>query len=173
MDLVRCYALVEAYFTENRVPFALCGGLAMAAYGYPTPTFDVDIVTLAETQEAFVRYLAAHGFTTLHRSEAFSNHLHRELGRVDAVYVRGRTAEALFARCWRLPGPGGVLAPVVAPEHLAAMKLASVRDDPSRLPGEKLALAFLLRLASADRVAMEAAFRRYGFGALWDELVRG
>jgi hypothetical protein len=172
VDLVRCYALVEAFFTEKQLPFALCGGLAMAGYGYPTPTFDLDIVTLAEAREAFVGYLESHGFATLHRSEAFSNHLHRELGRVDAVYVRGRTAQALFTRTRRLPGPGGVLAPVLAPEHLAAMKLASAREDPSRLPGETLALVFLLRLAGVDREAMKQAFQRYGFGELWDELQR-
>lgn len=170
MDLVASARLLRGFFREHHFPFALCGGLALAAYGFPLPTFDFDIVTVAEAQDPLVTFLGANGFALLHRSPGFSNHLHPELGRVDVVYVRGATAAALFAAAREVPGPGGETLPVVSPEHLVAMKLAALRDDPDRWESEKLALAFLLRRPDADREAMRGYFQRFGFLELYREL---
>lgn len=171
VDLVASARLLRGFFREHNFPFALCGGLAMAAYGFPLPTFDFDIVTVAEAQNPLVSFLTSQAFELLHRSPGFSNHLHRNLGRVDVVYVRGATAEAIFAAVRQVPGPGGEPFLAVSPEHLVAMKLAALRDDPSRLESEKLALAFLLRHGGVNRGAMRGYFERFGFLGLYRELV--
>lgn len=171
VDLVASARLLRGFFREHNFPFALCGGLAMAAYGFPLPTFDFDIVTVAAAQEPLVNFLSSQGFELLHRSPGFSNHLHRKLGRVDVVYVRGKTAEAIFAAARQVPGPGGEAFLAVSLEHLVAMKLAALRDDPNRLASEKLALAFLLRQGGVDHEAMQGYFQRFGFSELYRELV--
>ncbi|MGC8916580.1 MAG: hypothetical protein ACP5NF_06330 [Thermoanaerobaculum sp.] len=173
MDLLALAALLRGFFQSHGFPFAFCGGTALGCYGYPFPTFDVDVVTVSDAQEELVGFLEREGFLTLHRSPGFSNHLHERLGRVDVVYVRGRTAAELFARVRRLPGPGGGEVPVVAPEHLVAMKLAAMADDPSRIEVDRVALAFLLRLPDLAREEVRGFFERYGFGKLYRELQRG
>lgn len=90
----------------------------MAAYGFPFPTWDLDFVTRAEMQPEVVRFLEGKGFSTLYRSQGFSNHAHAHLGRVDFVYVRGETAEKLFLRMSLRPGPGGRLLPTIATQRL-------------------------------------------------------
>ena len=69
-------------------------------------TLDLDIVTDAAAQEALVAFMESRGFLTLHRSCGYSNHRHhdRDRGRVDFMYVRGETAEKLFASAKQLPG---------------------------------------------------------------------
>lgn len=173
MDVHRSLSTVAEFFRQGRYPYAICGGIAMGIYGFPLPTFDVDVVTVVEAQGPFLEFLTQRGFATVYQSAAFSNHLHPQLGRLDIVYVRGRTAEKLFAMVKPQTGPGGVVVPTVAPEHLVAMKLAAARDDRSRLVGELPALAFLVRLPGVDREQMAEYFQRYGFSELWDELSRG
>jgi len=68
-------------------------------HGVTRATVDLDLVTEAAAQGGLVRFLESEGYETLHRSPGYSNHLHgsAELGRVDFVYVDGRTADKLFA----------------------------------------------------------------------------
>lgn len=170
MDLAGLCALVSGFFENRGVPYALCGGGAMASYGFPLPTLDLDFVTWAYVQPALVGFLEEKGFSTLYRSEGFSNHAHQRFGRVDFVYVRGVTAEKVFARVTPRPGPGGQMVPAVAPEHLVAMKLAALRSDPSRGQEARVALAFLLRLPGLDLEEVQGYFRNFGFAELFHEL---
>jgi hypothetical protein len=80
-------------------------------------TLDLDLVTEASAQDAVVTFMESRGFRTLHRSTGYSNHRHAEaaLGRVDFVYVQGRTSELLFASTRQLPGPGGAPSPSPRP----------------------------------------------------------
>ena len=109
MDFARVFALVSGFAAEANVPVVLIGGLAMAAHGLPRTTFDLDIAADGERQDDLVGFLEASGYRTLHRSAGYSNHLHPDvaMGRVDVVYVRGATREALVAGALSLPGPNG------------------------------------------------------------------
>lgn len=164
--------MLGACFAESGTPWAVIGGLAMVAYGLGRTTLDVDILVPGDDQERFVRFVEAKGYETLYRSSGFSNHLHSdsELGRVDAVYVRGETAERMFANLRRVAGPGGLEIPVPSPEHLAAMKIFSISNDPRRATRELSDVRFLLGVRGVDRAAIEASFERYGLGALRERL---
>ena len=85
MDFAGVLDRVEAFLTERGGPFALAGGVALAVYGNPRLTLDLDIVTEAEAQEALVAWMESAGYATLHRSSGFSNHRHPspDRGRVD------------------------------------------------------------------------------------------
>src|SRR6185436_1939977 len=63
LDLFEELRAVIARLDEEGIPYALCGGLAMAVHGYPRATVDIDIVVEAADLarvEAAVRPL---GFT--------------------------------------------------------------------------------------------------------------
>jgi hypothetical protein len=47
LDLFEELKSVIARLDEKGVPYALCGGLAMAVHGFPRATVDIDIVVLA------------------------------------------------------------------------------------------------------------------------------
>lgn len=152
---------------------AIVGGVAMAAYGLARTTLDLDLVTEAAAQDELVAQLESMGYETLHRSPGYSNHLSSDpaLGRIDFVYVAGETAERLFTAARSLPGPGGAPVLVVSPEHLAAMKVVAMANDPAREPQDLADLRYLLRLPGFDREFVRQSFSHHGRLETYQELL--
>jgi len=175
MDFARILEELGRFLEERGHPWALIGGLGLAAYGIARTTIDVDLVTVQEAQEAVVAWLQGKGFETLHRSAGYSNHLHPDAqwGRVDLVYVGGSTREKLFAGTRWLPGPRGLTVPVPRPEHLAAMKVLAMKNDPDRTLQELADIRALLTLPDVDRQEVRGYFERHGLAARYDSLDEG
>lgn len=157
-------ALLADAFERLRTRYAVIGGVGLAAMGMPRTTLDVDVVTEAAAQPELVAILERAGYETLHRSTGYSNHLHRDpsWGRVDAVYVSGDTARELFGATQMLEGPGGAQIPVPSAEHLAAMKVVAIKNDPSRTFQDLADIRFLLDRGGADRAVVRGYFERHG-----------
>lgn len=165
---------ISAFLAATGAPLAVIGGVALAAYGHPRMTLDLDIVTGSVVQDALIAFMERRGFETLHRSSGYSNHRHadRLRGRVDVMYVRGETERRLIAGVRHLPGPGGQTIAVPRPEHLIAMKLQAMRDDPERTWQDLADIAYLLRLDDVDRDEARGYFEKSGLGERWRELER-
>jgi len=164
MDFAGVAESVTRFLDSRKARWALVGGVGLAAYGLARTTLDLDFATESGVQDALVTFLQAEGYETLHRSRGFSNHLHPDprRGRLDFVYVGDDTADRLFGAARRLPGPGGLELIVAAPEHLAAMKVQALRDDPDRELQDLADIRFLLRLPGIDRAAVREYFARHG-----------
>lgn len=174
MDFVAGLDLIAGFLAGRAGRSAVIGGIALAAYGNPRTTIDLDFIVEGELQDELIAFLEVQGFETLHRSSGYSNHDHPdpERGRLDFVYVRGETAERVFSECRRLPGPSGSAILVPKPEHLAALKAQAMKNDPSRAPSDLVDVRFLLGLPNVDRGLIREYFERLGQGALFDELDR-
>jgi hypothetical protein len=171
MDFLKVLARLADFFQSAETPWAVVGGLALQAYGLHRATQDVDLVTLARVQPRVVEELERLGYETFHRSTAYSNHLHSDplMGRIDLVYVRGETQRKLFADCRDLKLLGRSV-PVPRPEHLAAMKVLAMKNDPQRRFQEMADIQFLLRLPEVDAEEVEGYFVRHGFRELFHEI---
>jgi hypothetical protein len=174
MEFHRVLTTLKAWFDREEVPYAVVGGFGLQAYGLARATFDLDLVVPAEVQERLVAHLEGLGYETLHRSAGYSNHLHADpaLGRLDFVYVEGETGDRLFAGCRELPVVGVLAAPVPRPEHLAAMKVLAMKNDPERTLQELGDIQFLLGLPGIDREEVRRQFERRGLLERWHELTR-
>lgn len=172
MDFELVLRRVHEFFAGSDRPWAVVGGLAMVAYGLGRTTLDVDLLASALDQDDLIGFLNDLEYDTLYRSTGFSNHQHVDpsMGRVDVVYVRGQTAARVFANRRWVTGPGGLDIPVPSPEHLAAMKIFSIRNDPRRASSELADVRFLLGVDGVDRAEIEAAFDRYDLGELRERL---
>ncbi len=174
VDFARELDVVEGFLAKERCRIAVIGGVALTAYGHPRMTLDLDVVTEADAQEALVAFMESQGFVTLHRSSGYSNHRHpdRNRGRVDFMYVRGETAEKLFASTKELPGPGGRSIVVPKPEHLIAMKVQAMKDAPERTWQDLVDIAYLFRLDGVNRDEVKQYFERAGLIDRWNELTQ-
>lgn len=174
MDLARVVERIAAFLEGERVSFAVVGALGLHAYGVSRATLDLDLVTEARAQDAVVRFLESLGYETLHRSRGFSNHLHPdgEWGRIDLIYVDEGTATALFPACATRLEIAGRSLPVPKPEHLIAMKVQAIKNDPRRTLRDLADVQALLRLPSIDRSEVRSYFERAGLLDRYDELVR-
>jgi hypothetical protein len=172
VDFARELDGIAAFLGGAGVRFAVIGGVALAAYGHPRMTLDLDVVTEARVQDGLVAFMESQGFVTLHRSTGYSNHRHadRRRGRVDFMYVRGETSERLFEGVRELPGPGGRTIPLPRPEHLIAMKVRAMKDAPERAWQELVDVGFLLRLDGVDRDEARGYFERAGLEEKWRDL---
>ncbi|MCP4897221.1 MAG: nucleotidyl transferase AbiEii/AbiGii toxin family protein [bacterium] len=172
MDFERVLTSVATFIRDRGQPWALIGGLGMAAFGMQRTTFDLDLVVPGEVQDDLIGFLESSGYSTLHRSSGYSNHVHDdpEMGRVDLVYVRGDTQRLMFRDLPMIKGPGGAEVPVLRPEHLAAMKVFAIKNDPSRTLRELADIQFLLTLPGVDHEEVRGYFLKHGLEDRFDEL---
>ena len=98
MDFTKVLKRLSEFLEEKQHPYAVIGGVGLAAYGMPRAILDLDLVLDANAQSAMVQFLESLGYETLHRSPGYSNHRHaeREMGSVDLVYVRDETRTAII-----------------------------------------------------------------------------
>jgi len=149
------------------------GALGLHAYGHSRATFDLDLVTVSAAQASMVAALEALGYETLHASAGYSNHQHADpaWGGVDVIYVDEQTASRLFASCSKRLRLGERDAPVPRAEHLAAMKVQAMRNDPARLVQDLADVQQLLRLPDTDRAEVHRYFERAGMVEWYERLV--
>ena len=86
------------------------------------------------------------------------------------MYVRGETAEQLFASTRDLPGPGGQPISVPKPEHLIAMKLQAIKDAPERTLQDLADIGYLLQIDGVNREEVGRYFERAGLMEKWREI---
>jgi hypothetical protein len=174
LDFGRVLETVASFFERTGFRYAIIGAFGLHAYGLSRGTFDLDFVTESVAQAELVGFLESLGYATLHVSAGYSNHLHSmaALGRVDIVYVGGETSGRLFQDCRTMSGPAGRPIPVPRPEHLAAMKVQAMKNDPRRTLKEMDDIRFLLGLPGVDVQEIRGYFERAGLGDRYDDLTR-
>ncbi len=172
MNLGRVLELVVTHLSGQEHPCALGGGLGLAALGLPRATLDLDLVVPAAAQGSLIEFMEDLGYETLYRSSGYSNHHHpkESLGRVDFIYVSGRTSDSIFSAATEIAGPDGVPVLVPRPEHLAAMKVLAMKNDPQRRFQDLADIARLLELPGIDRDEIRGYFEQHGLRDSWDEL---
>jgi len=163
VDLAAVIGDVGGFLDGEGIPFAIVGALALHSYGYSRATNDVDLLVGADAQGTLIAFLEHRGFETLYRSDGYSNHLHPDpaLGRLDVVYVDRATREKIFAEARRAPLAGRMTA-VPKPEHLAAMKVHAMRNDPSRVFQDMADIQFLMNLPGVDLEEIRRYFQDAG-----------
>lgn len=136
----------------------------MTAYGYLRATQDVDFLVRSVHQEKIIAHLESLGYETVYRSAGYSNHLHplANLGRIDFIYVEGETADIILSESRSLLLLDDISIPVVRPEHLIALKVFAMKNDPERSYREMADLQFLLNLSGLDMEEIRGYFERYG-----------
>jgi len=174
MDFSSALTTIATFLDENEIRYALIGGLALAAYGNPRSTLDIDLVVEHLHQQPIIDFMEASGFETLHRSEGYSNHQHADpvLGRIDFVYVRGETADMLFKEAKRFDGPDGLSIPVPKPEHLIAMKVLAMKNDPERTFADLADIRVLMARPEVNRQEVRRYFEKQGLLERFNELER-
>lgn len=171
MDFSDALRHVAAHLGDD-TPWAVIGGLALAAHGAGRLTHDLDIVTERGAQKELVAYFESLGYETLHVSSGYSNHAHADssMGRIDVVYVDGETARTLFAETAEEEIVPGLRVRVPRAEHLIAMKLLAAKNDPTRRLQEMADIAALMRACRIAPDTVRQYFLRNDLLDAWEEI---
>jgi hypothetical protein len=172
LDFVAVLRDLLPFLESRKLRYGVIGGVGLGGYGMSRATVDLDLVADAEAQPEVVLFLESLGYRTLHRSKGYSNHQHAaaERGGIDLVYVREPTSSRVFESARVLKGPGGIQIPVPRPEHLIAMKVVAMKNDPSRRFQDMADIRFLLSLPGIDRDEVRAQFEKHGLRERYLEL---
>jgi hypothetical protein len=165
--------VVSDFLEEKGARHAVIGGVALISYGLARTTLDLDFLVESSGQDDLIQFLESRGYQTLHRSSGYSNHAHPDLatwGSLDFVYVSGQTSRELFAACRATTGPGGLSISVPKPEHIAALKVRAMKNDPARTLQDLADVRFLLTLPGVDSLEIRDYFDRQGLGDRFDDL---
>jgi hypothetical protein len=95
-----------------------------------------------------------------------------KLGRIDFIYVEGETADIILSEARPLFLIDDLSVPVVRAEHLIALKVFAMKNDPERVFREMADLQFLLRLPGLDVEEIRGYFEKYGQMEKYDELTK-
>lgn len=173
MDFAKVLDLVGAFLDAGGFRHAVVGAVGLSAYGLNRATQDLDFVVEAKAQAPLVGFLDGLGYETLHASAGYSNHVHpmSGLGRVDFIYVDEATAGVLFREAGKCLSLGGRTVQVPKPEHLAAMKIKAMKNDPSRRFQEMADIQFLLSVPNVDRDAVRRYFAAQGLLERYEEIL--
>ena len=172
MNFRKVLKILVDFFHRKEMRFAVIGAFGLHAYGLSRATRDIDFVADKISQPEIVSFLESLGYETLYVSSGYSNHFHseREMGRLDFIYVEGRTAGLLFPNLQKRLFLKDMALPVPKPEHIAAMKIFAMKNDPSREYQEMADLQFLLALPGVDKEEIKGYFEKYGLGEKYEEL---
>jgi hypothetical protein len=164
---------VASFLEEQGFRCAVAGALGLHAYGHSRATLDLDLVVPAGAQRSLVGLLEKLGYETVHVSSGYSNHAHSDpdWGGVDVVYVDEETARQLFSGCSRTLRLGARDAPVPRAEHLVAMKVQAMRNDPSRQMQDLADVQYLLGLPDTDREEVRGYFEKAGMLDWYGKLI--
>jgi hypothetical protein len=160
------------FLSDRGRRYALAGAFALHAYGISRATSDLDLVVEADARAELIAFLESLGYETLHSSGGYSNHLHAlpALGRIDCIYVEGATADRLFEGAKELATFQGIRVRVPRPEHLCAMKVLAMKNDPSRALQEMADVQRLLELPEIDEGEVRGYFERHGLLEAFHEI---
>lgn len=171
MSLKEIFTALSDFFKRNKMDFGIVGAFALFSYGYVRATRDIDFITRIKNREKTIRYLESLGFETTFSSRAFSNHLHPiDSVRVDIMYIEGATAGEIFGSTENRLIFNGIELPVVSAEHLVAMKLFAIQNNPDRKYKDLADIKEILRHTKCNRKTIKKYFIKYGQESFFDEI---
>ena len=173
MNLRNIFRALSEFFKQENIEYGIIGAFALYAYGYVRATRDIDFVTRTKYQKKIITFLESLGFETTFSSNAFSNHLHPiDSVRVDIMYVEGITANNIFSATQDKLIFKGVRLPVVSVEHLVAMKLFAIQNNPERKFKDFADIKEILCHSTYNKEAVKEYFHKYGQEEYYEEIVK-
>lgn len=164
MDFATVLRTFGEFFEREHIQYAVIGGVAVTAWGRARATNDLDFAVDGAEQRRAITFAESLGYETLYVSHGFSNHAHPDpaFGRVDLMYLRGSTAEKVFAMTADKPLLEDRRLPVASAEHLAMMKGLAMRQKPHRALYEAEDVRVLLNVDGVDLEAVREYYRHLG-----------
>lgn len=144
-------SIVCRNLSENQVPHALIGAMAMALYGAPRYTADIDLISDERYRETIKHMMVQLGYNCFQDAGSFAQ-FDSELGiygKVDFLFVNTDDGRAIIKkRVFINDDVLGVL-PVVQPTDYAVLKLMAIANNPQRTTHDMADMEILFKSAAA------------------------
>jgi hypothetical protein len=147
-------AILHEKLTERGIAHALIGAMAMAVYGMPRYTADIDLMADARHRAKIREFMAKLGFDCFQDTDAFAQFDSEPgvYGKVDFMFARTEDGFAMLERAVLLKDEFFGEIPVVQPTDYAVLKLMAIANNPDRKIHDTADLESLFKTAAAGFV---------------------
>lgn len=147
-------AIICSRFSQEGIDHALIGAMAMAYYGLPRYTADIDLLASNRHRRAVGRIMTAIGLECYQDAARFAQFT-SELGlygKVDVMFVQTTDGHAMLDRAVVVDDSITGAVPVVQPTDYAVLKLLAIANNPERDAHDTADLDALIRLAATNAI---------------------
>jgi hypothetical protein len=172
LDFAKVLGTLASFFGREGYRYAAVGAFGLHAYGLARATLDLDLATESAAQPKLVAFLESLGYETLYRPPATPPMF--TPCPISGVSTSCTWTARQAASCSGRGNPAARRASGAGPppEHLIAMKVHAMKNDPSRTLREMADIQFLLSLPSVDEAEVRAYFEQSGLLERYLEIKR-
>ncbi len=145
--LSKMVSILTGRFKERQISFAVIGAMALAAYGVPRFTADIDLLSEIANRALMHSILTEAGFTCFQETEAFAQ-FDSEMGvygKVDLMFAITPAGKAILERRIRVSDDLLGSYPVIQPSDYIVLKLMAIANDSSRQVRDEADIVALLK----------------------------
>ena len=143
--------MLHQHFSEKGVPHALIGAMALALYGMPRYTADIDLLSDVHQRKTLLNVMGALGFDCFQDTDNFLQ-FDSEMGvygKIDFMLVHTDEGRAVLERAILVYDDSFGEVPVVQPTDYAVLKLMAIANNPDRKNRDAADLESLFKAVSA------------------------
>lgn len=176
MDFKKLVLALAETFEKERIPYALVGAVALALYGIPRGTNDIDFLIRKEDAEQVRTLLERLGYSVIENQESFTQMAPplSTMGYIDLLKASRDVTLAMLSRVISVPFVDGPSVNVVRPEDYIGLKLIAIKNNPERRPQDQADIqeVLLSRGDTLDWTILEKYCAILKMEELWDEIKR-
>lgn len=169
------FHLIGIEFDKAKIPFVIVGGFAVNYHQFPRLTGDLDIIIKDEDYPKARSILNEAGYRKVVEGNLFARFVHEEvlLMDLDAIFVDGKTLLGILKDA-KETEVQGIKLKVPSLEHLIALKLHSIKNNPEGR--ESIDLGDILELIRRNKIDVESlSFRdlclKYGTQPMYGRIL--
>ncbi len=176
MDFEAVFKLILEQFSKHKIRFAVIGGFALHAAGFPRATQDIDFLLHHEDMPKVKTLLTALGYESLHESPNAANFLNRlsELGRIDFIIAHRKYTLAMLARAKPYEIIKNYKVAVAVPEDIIGLKVQALHNDPERKSQDLADIEWLIRnhYKKLDMNLLREYFTLFNYTGQLDQILK-
>ena len=143
--------MIHESLSERGIAHALIGAMALALYGMPRYTADIDLLSEERWRKDILGLMKESGFNCFQDAEAFAQFDSESgaYGRIDFMFVHTDDGRAILDRAIMVDDDSLGTISVVEPTDYAVLKLMAIANNPARENRDIADLEVLFKVVAA------------------------
>lgn len=152
--LKKILGIIKSRMAEERIPIALIGAMALAAYGLPRYTSDIDLLTEIQYQHRIVLIFEGMGYTCFQKTDRFAQFDSDMgvLGNIDLMFVSTTDGKDILERCVLVSDDMAGDVPIIQPSDYIILKLMAIANTPDRRLQDEGDIVSVLKLYAQNKM---------------------
>ncbi len=138
-ELINILVRINRHFRKKQIPFAMIGAMALALYGIPRFTSDIDLLSDGRKRSEITAVLEQLGYTCFQHTEQFAQFDSEfgVFGKIDLMFVNTADGREILDRRVEIFDEILGNAPIIQPSDYIILKIMALANNPGRYASER------------------------------------